>query len=127
MKIIKKEPDKDYEIIEVNVESQYGLKNVLNGSPDFVYISNNLKYVVDEDGFQKRLPVNFCIKTTSHVYPIVKLMGTVLMIRTKPVYSFGEYDDDRIVDLKQGDIDLFEQTLMLSELLPIPYYPGYDK
>lgn len=121
MKIIKKEPGKDYEIIETDITSQYEIKSLLDGFPEPVYITNNLKYIVDENGVSKRLPLNFCIKTTSTIYPVVKLLGTVFLIRTKPINKYGECDE-RIVDLKPKDIELFEQTLTLSEDLPVPYY-----
>lgn len=77
MKIIKKEPGKDYEIIETNITSQYEIKSLLDGFPELVYITNDLKYIIDENGVSKRLPLNFCIKTTSRNYPVVKLLGTV--------------------------------------------------
>lgn len=126
MKIIKKEPGKDYEIIETNITSQYEIKSLLDGFPELVYITNDLKYIIDENGVSKRLPLNFCIKTTSRNYPVVKLLGTVFLIRTKSVYKYGECYE-RIVDLKPKDIELFEKTLALSEELPIPYYLGYEK
>lgn len=125
MKIIKKEPGKDYEIIETDITSQYEIKSLLDGFPEPVYITNDLKYIIDENGVSKRLPLNFCIKTTSKIYPVVKLLGTVFLIRTKSVHKYGECDE-RIVDLKPKDIELFEQTLALSEELPIPYYLGYE-
>ena len=126
MKIIRKEPGKDYQIIDTSIESQYDFRSELNGRPEFVYVDHDLKFIVDEDGLLKDLPINFCIMTTSQSYPIVKLMGTVLMIRTEPVYKFGEHQDNRVVDLRQEDIEWFEQTLAMSEYLPIPYYDGYE-
>ena len=126
MKIIKKEPGKDYEIIETDIESQYGFKKMLNGWPEFVYVTNDLKYIVDEDGLYKQLPFNFCIMSNSSNYPIYKLLGTVLLIRTEPVYKYGEHEDNRVVDLRPEDIEMFEQTLAISDLLPIPYYEGYE-
>lgn len=30
------------------------------------------------------------------------------------------------MDLRPEDIEMFEQTLAISELLPIPYYKGYE-
>ena len=126
MKIIKKEPGKKYEIIETDIEFQYDFRSLLNGRSEFVYVTKDLKYIVDEDGLFKRLPVNFCIMSNSSTYPVYKLLGTVFFVRTKPVYKYGEYDDDRVIDLKSEDIEFFEQTLEISELLPIPYYEGYE-
>lgn len=126
MKIIKKEPGEPYEIIETDIESQYGFRSMIGGWTEFVYVTNDLKYIVDEDGLFKRLPVNFCIMSNSNNYPIYKLLGTVLLIRTEPVYKYGEHDDNRVVDLKPEDIQMFEQSLAISELLPIPFYKGYE-
>lgn len=127
MKIIKKEPGEPYEIIDTDITSQYEFKSMIGGFPEFVYVENNLIYIVDEDFISKKLPFNFCILTNNKAYPINKYLGTVLLVRTEPAYKYGIHDDNRVVDLKPEDIVMFEQTLMLSELLPIPYYPGYDK
>lgn len=126
MKIIKKEPGEPYEIIDTDITSQYKFKSMIGGWPEFVYVTNDLKYIVDEDGLYKHLPFNFCILTNNKAYPINKLLGTVLLVRTEPVYKYGEHDDNRVVDLKPGDIERFEQTLAISELLPIPFYKGYE-
>lgn len=126
MRIIKKEPGEPYEIIDTDITSQFGFKSMIGGLPEFVYIENNLIYIVDEDFISKKLPFNFCILTNSKAYPINKFLGTVLLVRTEPVYKHGEHDDNRVVDLKPGDIERFEQTLAISELLPIPFYKGYE-
>lgn len=99
---------------------------MIGGLPEFVYVENNLIYIVDEDFISKKLPFNFCILTNNKAYPINKFLGTVLLVRTEPVYKYGIHDDNRVVDLRLEDIVMFEQTLAISDLLPIPFYDGYE-
>ena len=66
---------------------------------------------MNEDGLAMELPVNFLLSTTSAHFPIQKMVGTVVFIRTKPVNGWGEIYDYEVDDLTDEDIARIEHIL----------------
>lgn len=80
----------------------------------FISLNNNrtLFIGVDEDGLLKELPVNFLLPTPNPYFPIQKIVGTAVFVKTKPLDEyFGETEDFEIEDLTDEDIEIIKQLL----------------
>lgn len=76
---------------------------------------HTLSIMVDEEGLRKDLKTNFLMAFTSEDFPIQKMVGTVVFIRTKPVPPFGEIYDYEIDDLTDNDIEVIEKFILSEE------------
>lgn len=81
--------------------------------PQFVYLSPecDLCLAVDEDGLAKELTENFLMEMNSPFWPIQKMVGTVVFLRTKPLPPFGEIWDYEIEDLRDEDCEFITRIL----------------
>ena len=79
----------------------------------FVRLNNNdtLFIGVDEDGLLKELPVNFLLSTSNPYFPIQKIVGAVVFVRTKPISGYFSIEDYEIEDLTEEDIGIIEELL----------------
>lgn len=108
MRIAVKEVGKDLMILDTN---QKYITNCAkdyigqNEYPERVHLGNNLNICINEEGLRLELPVNFLLETTSIYWPIQKMVGTVVFIRTKPINTSGEIYDYEVDDLTDEDIE----------------------
>lgn len=108
MKIAVKEVGKELQIIETNEKYRSKCARKYTGEEqyiDCVILGKDFALVVNEDGLPLDLPMNFLIETTSPHYPIQKIVGNAVFIRTKPVNPLKEIYDYEVTDLTQEDID----------------------
>ena len=119
MKVAVKEVGKDVEYIEVDDKYRLECCKKFTGkenSVDFVSLNREGTFciAVNEDGLSKKLPTNFLIEILSPDFPIQKMVGTVVFIRSKyadpylhPIYDY------EVDDLREEDIELI--TMILEE------------
>lgn len=80
----------------------------------FIRINNSGTLVlgVDENGLLRELPCNFLLSTSNPYFPIQKIVGTAVFVRTKPVNGYiGEIEDFEIEDLTDDDIEIITDLL----------------
>ena len=116
MKIAIKKVGIDLEIIESNKKYRTETVKEHIGEeyyPEFVYLnrSGTLSLGVNEDGLRLELPTNFLLSVDSPYWPIQKMVGTVVFIRTKPIEGSGEIYDYEIDDLTDKDIETIKHIL----------------
>lgn len=114
MKIAIKEVGKDLQIVETDKKYRTECDKEYTGKDhyvDFVQIGENLLLGVNEDGLALELPINFLLGTTCAHFPIQKMVGTVVFIRTKPVNGWDEIYDYEVDDLTDEDIARIEHIL----------------
>ena len=125
MRIAVKEVGKPLQIIETS--EQYRMDCVKEFIPDFkqfVWLNsdNTLSLGVDESGLMKKLPVNFLLSMSNAYFPIQKMVGTVVFVRTKPLDTTGT-----IYDLSEEEIlDALLNGKPLPELKEIEDYEVDD-
>lgn len=111
-RIIKKEPGKDPEVIEVDVKYLCDLTKLFFG--DHVIMQRvalnrdrTLWLLVDEDGLLKDLPRNFLLPTGGF-RPIQKIIGTAVFVKSK----FADVWNEEIYDYEVDDLDEnYQQTI----------------
>lgn len=78
-----------------------------NVTVERVHLSNNqtLFMAVDEDGIQKRLPLNFFMEMSNPFYPIQAIVGKAIVIRVNKVdWNKGEIYDFEVTNVTEEDI-----------------------
>ena len=68
--------------------------------------------LVDEDGLSKRLPRNFLLATENGYFPVQKIVGTAVFVKSK----FADILNDLIYDYKVDDLDESYQQAIRSIL-----------
>lgn len=115
-RIVVKDVDKEYQIIEVKDKyiTQCAKKFIDNQHPERVIIDQDedgdLNLCVDEDGLPKELPVNFLLKCNGP-WPVQKMVGTAVFIKTKPVNPYEEIWDYEVTDLTDKDMQIIRHIL----------------
>ena len=69
--------------------------------------------LVDEDGLSKRLPLNFLLKTENIYFPIQKIVGTAVFVKSK----FADVWNEEIYDYEVDDLDAAYQRIVRTILL----------
>lgn len=108
MRIAVKEVGKDLVILDTKQKYITNCAKDYIGQdeyPERVHLGPQLGIYVNEDGLRKELPVNFLLETTSPYWPIQKMVGTVVFVRTKPVDPWKEIYDYEVDDLTNWDIE----------------------
>ena len=126
MKIGVKEVGKPVQYIEIEDIYRYDcaakmINNKIHITPQFVYLTPDclLSLAVDEDGLARELPTNFLLSMPNSLWPIQKMVGTAVFIRTKPVIGLQEIWDYEIDDLTAEDIQLINHILSDSYQKPL--------
>lgn len=68
--------------------------------------------LVDEDGLSKRLPRNFLLSTENGYFPVQKIVGTAVFVKSK----FADIFNDLIYDYEVDDLDESYQQAIRSIL-----------
>lgn len=119
MKIIIKEVEKEYSIINTNETYRLNAcKPYINGFVEFVRITDTLYMAVSEDGRMMNLPVNFYLEFDSQMNPIQPIVGTVVFVNTKPLTK-NPYEEE-IEDLEVEEIG--EKELELIKIITSDEY-----
>lgn len=108
MRIAVKEVGKDLVILDTKQKYITNCAKDYIGQdeyPERVHLGPQLDICVNEDGLRQELPVNFLLETTSAYWPIQKMVGTVVFVRTKPVDPCREIYDYEVDDLTDQDIE----------------------
>jgi len=116
LKIGVKKVGKDIEYIETSQKYRTDCCKEYTGKDDFVeYVrlvaDGTFCIGVNEMGLPKEMATNFLLETTSPHFPIQKMVGTVVFVRTKPVNPFKEIWDYEVDDLNEADIQRIEKLL----------------
>lgn len=117
MKIAVKEVGKELRITETDKKYRSDCAKEYIGEREtvqFVLLSqdNTFSFGVNEDGLPLDLPLNFLISTTSSYFPIQKIVGTAVFVRTKYVNVWEEEIwDYEVEDLKEEDIAYIKKML----------------
>lgn len=116
MKIGIKRVGQPFEIIETNEKYRSDCARKLIGCKydEGVWLDSvrTFSLMVDEEGLRKELPTNFLMAMTNPYFPIQKMVGDVVFVRTKPVQSFyEEIWDYEIEDLTQMDVEIIRRIL----------------
>ena len=119
MRIAIKEVGKPLEIREVtDVYRGDCCRNIIDvgdwGTVEYVRMSHDgtMCMAVDEDGLMKRLPLNFLFASNNPHFPIQKIVGTAVFVRTKYVNVYEQEVYDYEVDnLTDDDIKVIEGML----------------
>ena len=117
MKIAIKKVGETLEIIETkeiyrtNAVRPYVMKDDFK-SCEFVTLNSErtLFLGVNEDGLRIDLPTNFLIETTNPYFPIQKMVGDVVFVKTKPLEGYDPYDWE-VIDLTSDDIKCISRLL----------------
>ena len=115
MRIIKKQVNKPYEIIEF--EGKYVCEAKTAASNDIEYIervllNSNIMMIGDEDGHRKALPHNFYLPLPHHInFPVHDILGTAVFAKVKPLPFMEEVYDYEVDDLSDDDIELIANIL----------------
>ena len=116
-----KEPGKEIRFEEVKAKYRYqALKNYIDVSKEYIYLNHDrtLMIAVAEDGLLKNLETNFYLSIDSDIYPIQKIVGTAVFLRTKPIHNPIEVMEDlELSEIRDSDISLINQML----------HPAYQK
>lgn len=117
MKILVKEVGKDIQIIDTQEKYRGACVKKYTGKEygaEFVPLNKEgtLCIGVNEDGLPLDLPTNFLLRMNSPYWPIQKMVGTVVFIRTKYVNPWKEEIwDFEVEDLTEEDMELIEKIL----------------
>lgn len=122
MKIAVKEVTKDLVIEETEVKyvtdcvrKYIGKENYPQRVRLYSDTQGDLSLCVDDEGLLKDLPINFLLPMPHTPWPIQKMVGNVVFVRTKPVDPFREIYDFEITDLTAKDI-LYIKFLLQKEM-----------
>lgn len=66
---------------------------------------------IDEDGLMLNLPLNFLLSVQSPTYPIQKIVGTAVFMRTKYASPWMPITDYEVEDLTDDDITYINRLL----------------
>ena len=94
--ILVKEPGKPAEVRTTDAFYLCDLKGLFPGGSSFTMerVSLNKEHtfwmLVDEDGLAKELPLNFLMPMDHAYFPIQKIVGTAVFVRTKPADVWNE-------------------------------------
>ena len=116
MKIAVKEIGKPLKIEETTEKYRTDMAQKYISSKDLegVWLNDNhtLSLMVDEVGLWKELPLNFLMGFQSPHFPIQKMVGTVVFVRTKPITNYlAEIWDYEVEDLTDEDISVINYIL----------------
>ena len=107
MIVVKKEVNKDFEIIEIEDDLR-SYQEIIGGYIETIPFKENILMIVNEDGLSLNLPYNFSIKRDDHmVHPIV---GNAVFVGFNGGSEFDSLSDEQLVFLKNMRI-LKEETL----------------
>lgn len=115
-RVIVKGVDQPGEIVEVTdkyitncakkfINSQYPEKVIIDQDEH-----GDLNLCVDGVGLCKELPINFLLKCNGP-WPVQKMVGTVVFIKTKPVKPYEEIFDYEVTDLTDKDMQIIRHIL----------------
>ena len=115
--VIKKEPGKELEVLEVDATYLCDLQKIFfkeNITMERVALNRNRTFwmLVDEDGLSKRLPRNFLLSTENGYFPVQKIVGTAVFVKSK----FADIFNDLIYDYEVDDLDESYQQAIRSIL-----------
>ena len=125
--VIKKEPGKAPEVVEVNGIYLCDLKKIFFDeriTMERVALNRDhtVWMLVDEDGLMKRLSRNFLLGTSNSYFPIQKIVGTAVFVQTKPVDIW----DQEIYDYEVDDLDADSQKA-INRILSNDVQQALDK
>lgn len=123
MRIVIKEVGKEMQVVETSekyrmncVKEYIGKENIAEFVP--IGPDGSLSLGVNEEGILMNLPTNFLLSMLNPFYPIQKIVGTAVFVRTKPVnWEDGEIWDLEVTDLTEADIDMIR--IILSPKLQV--------
>lgn len=117
MKIAVKEVGKELQIVETFDKYRSDCTKFFTGEKqraEFVKLNADGTFClgVNEEGLMRELPVNFLIETTNAYFPIQKMVGTAVFVRTKYADPWvQEIYDFEVDDLTQEDLILINHIL----------------
>ena len=116
MRIAIKKVGEELQIIESNKKYRTETVQEYIGKeyyPEFIYKNREgtLSLGINEDGLRLGLPINFLMAIKSPYWPIQKMVGTAVFLRTKPVDGCGEIYDYEVDDLTDEDIEKIKEDL----------------
>ena len=111
MKMILKRVGEPPQIVET--DKKYRTEAVREFLPDAdtqerVYLEAGMTFtmVVDEDGLNKELPLNFLMEMASTAYPVQLIVGDVVFVRTKYANAYNEeLWDYEVEDVTAADVE----------------------
>ena len=111
MKMILKRVREPPQIIET--DKKYRTEAVREFLPDAdiqerVYLESGMTFtmIVDEDGLNKELPLNFLMEMASAAYPVQLIVGDVVFVRTKYANPYNEeLWDYEVEDVTAADVE----------------------
>lgn len=96
----------------VETDKKYRTEAVREFLPDAdtqerVYLESGMTFtmVVDEDGLNKELPLNFLMEMASTAYPVQLIVGDVVFVRTKYANAYEELWDYEVEDVTAADVE----------------------
>ena len=114
MRVIVKEPNKDFRVVSTDIKYVGDLKSLIGAKyyPETVCLGNNgLYFCADEEGYLNGKEFNIFLPTLSVDYPVQRLVGTILFYRVKPIDYSGEIYDYEVGNLTDLDISLIADLL----------------
>lgn len=75
---------------------------------DRVYLEAGMTFtmIVDEDGLNKELPLNFLMEMASTAYPVQLIVGDAVFVRTKYANAYNEeLWDYEVEDITAADVE----------------------
>lgn len=114
-RILKKEPGKEPEIIEVDARYLCDLVKPFFGegvTMERVALNHErtLWMLVDEDGLYKNLPLNFLMSSGSPHFPIQKIVGTALFVES----NYADIWSEEIYDYEINDLGVDYQKVICT-------------
>lgn len=112
-RVLKKEPGKDPEIVEVDATYLSDLAQFFFGEKVIMQrialdSANTFWMLVDEDGLMKKLPRNFLMATGGRFFSIQKIVGTAIFARS----NFADVFNEEIYDYEIRDLDADHQKVV---------------
>lgn len=104
------------EIVECDEQYFYDFAHHYFGKDVFVekvHLSDNctLFMAIDDDGWNKNLPLNFYMEMNSENYPVQAILGKGIVIRVKEADLREEIYDWEVIDVTNDDIKKIEKFL----------------
>lgn len=111
MKMILKKVGEPPQIVET--DKKYRAEAVREFLPDAdtqdrVYLEAGMTFtmIVDEDGLNKELPLNFLMEMASTAYPVQLIVGDAVFVRTKYANAYNEeLWDYEVEDVTAADVE----------------------
>lgn len=115
-RVLKKEPGQAPEVVEVDATYLCDLKKIFfeeRITMERVPLNRERTFwmLVDEDGLSKRLPRNFLLATENSYFPVEKIVGTAVFVKSK----FADVWED-IYDYEVSDLDIDHQQAIRTVL-----------